>query len=188
MLPAGQSAKGQLVARFAVAQNLGKPDGNHADEHKHTDGQGNNFDIVALDKGELLGGTLEKDGGCAQYQADDGGKPKFGACHERLKPLAVLVDGIAGSVMELLPNELNLLFGNVSFDEYLLGKGRDATAAEIKRLGYNKAVGLNNALKVLEAFIESWIKYSTADRKLRMCIVTAQARWRSKVEIELLGL
>ncbi|WP_308033587.1 hypothetical protein [Neisseria bergeri] len=55
-------------------------------------------------------------------------------------------------------------------------------------LWYNKAVGLNNALKVLEAFIKSWIKYSAADRKLRMCIVTAQARWRSKVEIELLGL
>ncbi|OAM44409.1 hypothetical protein A7Q03_08575 [Eikenella sp. NML99-0057] len=113
---------------------------------------------------------------------------EIGACHERLKPLAVLVDGIAGSVMKLLPNELTLLFGNVPFDKYLLSKGRDATAAEIKRLGYNKAVGLNNALKVLEAFMESWIKYSAADRKLRMCIVTAQARWRSKVEIELLGL
>ena len=36
--------------------------------------------------------------------------------------------------------------------------------------------------------MESWIKYSAADRKLRMCIVTAQARWHSKVEIELLGL
>ena len=90
--------------------------------------------------------------------------------------------------MEQLPDELALLFGNVSFDEYLLGKGRDVTAKEIKRLWFNKAVGLNNALKVLEAFIESWIKYSAADRKLRMCIVTAQARWRSKVEIELLGL
>ena len=113
---------------------------------------------------------------------------EIGACHERLKPLAVLVDGIAGSVMEQLPNELNLLFGNVSFDKYLLGKGRDVTAKEIKRLGFNKAVGLNNALKVLEAFIESWIKYSAADRKLRMCIVTEQDIWRSKVEIELLGL
>lgn len=90
--------------------------------------------------------------------------------------------------MEQLPDELALLFGNMSFDEYLLGKGRDVTVAEIKRLGYNKAVGLNNALTVLEAFMESWIKYSAADRKLRMCIVTAQARWRSKVEIELLGL
>ena len=65
--------------------------------------------------------------------------------------------------MKLLPNELTLLFGNVPFDKYLLSKGRDVTAAEIKRLGYNKAVGLNNALKVLEVFIESWIKYSAAD-------------------------
>ena len=113
---------------------------------------------------------------------------EIGACHERLKPLAVLADGIAGSVMEQLPDELALLFGNVPFDEYLISKGRDETAKEIKRLGFNKAVGLNNALTVLEAFIKSWIKYSAADRKLRMCIVTAQARWRSKVEIELLGL
>ncbi|WP_304673518.1 hypothetical protein, partial [Neisseria polysaccharea] len=107
---------------------------------------------------------------------------------ERLKPLAVLADGIAGSVMEQLPDELKLLFGNVPFDEYLISKGIDETAKKIKRLGFNKAVGLNNALKVLKAFIQSWIKYSAADRKLRMCIVTAQARWRSKVEIELLGL
>ena len=76
MLPVGQSAKGQLVACFAVAQNFGKPNGNHTDECKHTDSQGNDFDIVALDEGELLGGTLEKDCGCAQYRADDGGKPK----------------------------------------------------------------------------------------------------------------
>ena len=73
-----QSVFGQAdrFACFAVAQNFGKPNGNRANECKHTDGQGNDFDVVALDEGELLGSTLEKDGGCAQYWADDGGKPK----------------------------------------------------------------------------------------------------------------
>ena len=55
VLPVGQSAKGQLVACFAVAQNFGKPNGNRADECKHTDGQGNDFDVVALDEGEFFG-------------------------------------------------------------------------------------------------------------------------------------
>lgn len=46
----------------------------------------------------------------------------------------------------------------------------------------------NNAAKVLEAFVESWLKYTEKDRKLKVCIVTAQTRWRSKFEIELLGI
>lgn len=50
------------------------------------------------------------------------------------------------------------------------------------------AVKANNAVKVLEAFVESWLKYTEKDRKMKICIVTAQAQWRSKFEIELLGI
>lgn len=50
------------------------------------------------------------------------------------------------------------------------------------------AVKANNAAKVLEAFVESWLKYTEKDRKLKICIVTAQSRWRSKFEMELLGI
>ena len=78
VLPVGQSAKGQLIACLPLPNSGTK--WNYADECKHTDGQGNDFDIVALNEGELLGGTLEKDGGCAQYRADDGGKPKVMRC------------------------------------------------------------------------------------------------------------
>lgn len=79
-------------------------------------------------------------------------------------------------------NEVKLVFGVDNFAQYLKGKTRDEIFNALKR---NK---LNAALKVLESFYKSWLAYTAKDRRLKMCIVTAQTRWRSKFEIELLGL
>lgn len=107
---------------------------------------------------------------------------EIATCHERIKPLAILADGIGRSVMELMNNEIKLIFGVDNFAQYLKGKTRDEI---FKALKQNK---LNAALKVLESFYKSWLAYTAKDRRLKVCIVTAQTRWRSKFEIELLGL
>lgn len=125
---------------------------------------------------------------------------EIATCHERIRPLAILIDGIAGSVMKLLPPEVlgvvSWLPGayDMSLTEYLQSRGRDSffsglnTLMDIYKTKPIDASKANNAAKVLEAFVESWFKYTEKDRKLKMCIVTAQARWRSKFEIGLLGL
>lgn len=125
---------------------------------------------------------------------------EIATCHERIQPLAILADGIAGSIMKLLSPEIlgviSLLPGayNMSLSDYLKNRGRDSLFSGLNKLmeKYDTkpidAVKANNAAKVLEAFVESWLKYTEKNRKLKICIVTAQARWRSKFEIELLGI
>lgn len=126
---------------------------------------------------------------------------EIATCHERIRPFAILLDGIAGSFMKLLPpgsiELLNFLRGKsnkATIAEYIKSKSRDNFFKEINNLMeiYDtkpiNAVKANNAAKVLEAFVESWLKYTEKDRKMKICIVTAQARWRSKFEIELLGI
>ncbi|HEZ1625469.1 TPA: hypothetical protein ACTC36_000257 [Neisseria meningitidis] len=107
---------------------------------------------------------------------------EIATCHERIRPMAVLADGIAGSIVKLAPNEIPLIFGNSSFGSYLKSKTRDEVFKVLKQSK------VNNAGKVLEAFYESWLKYTAKDRRLKVCIVTAQSRWSSRFEMELLGI
>ncbi|WP_232462170.1 hypothetical protein [Neisseria chenwenguii] len=107
---------------------------------------------------------------------------EIGTCHERIRPLAILADGIARSITELIPDELKLIFGNDDFLKYLQSKGQDETFNLLKNSR------INSVAKVLKAFYKSWLAYTAKDRRLKVCIVTAQVRWRSKFEIALLGL
>lgn len=57
------------------------------------------------------------------------------------------------------------------------GKTQDAIFDKLK------AGNINTAAKVLEAIYTSWVKYTAKDRRMKICIVTAQSRWRSRIEI-----
>ncbi|MDO4693668.1 MAG: hypothetical protein Q4A62_03445 [Eikenella sp.] len=138
----------------------------------------------------LFGGTLQASPNQITPEVAQMVDEMFGEickCHQRLMPFAVLADGVANSVMALMPEELKLIFGNQSFADYLKNKGVDETVRYIKRRGINSAVGVHNAYKVLSAFYESWVKYTDPNRKLKICIDTARLNWRSKITIELSG-
>ena len=125
---------------------------------------------------------------------------EIATCHERIRPLAILMDGIAGSFMKLMPpgfiESINFITGNSNektLTEYVKSKGRDSFFKRLKQLMESRSIDFdvvkaNNAAKVLEAFVESWLKYTAKDKKLKICIISAQVKWRSKFELELLGI
>ena len=98
---------------------------------------------------------------------------EISTCHERIRPLAMMADFIAGSVYKLLPNELTYLFGHKNFTEYLKATARDEVMS---------------SLKVMEAFVDSWLKYTAKDRRMKICIVSGQTRWRSAITNALMGI
>ena len=98
---------------------------------------------------------------------------EISTCHERIRPLAMMADFIAGSVYKLLPNELTYLFGHKNFTEYLKATARDEVMS---------------FLKVMEAFVDSWLKYTAKDRRMKICIVSGQTRWRSAITNALMGI
>ncbi|MBK0395544.1 hypothetical protein [Kingella bonacorsii] len=107
---------------------------------------------------------------------------EISTCHERIRPLAIMADFIAGSVYKLLPNELTYLFGHKNFTEYLKATARDEV------MSFLRQSKTNAALKVMEAFVDSWLKYTAKDRRMKICIVSGQTRWRSAITNALMGI
>lgn len=103
-------------------------------------------------------------------------------CHNRLKPFAVLANGIAGTAEALLPGEIGLVLGTTSFETYLKDKTFDEVAKALKK---SNAL---SAYKALQAFYQAYLQYTAADRRLKICIVTARVNWRSRMEMAVMGI
>ncbi|MFB2578750.1 hypothetical protein ACEYX6_06295 [Acinetobacter sp. c2-A9] len=95
-------------------------------------------------------------------------------CHNTVKPLAVLFDGLATMYENAVPEEIKLLIASTTWQDYLKGKIQGAMLDKIKEiLGVKIPEPIEKAQKTLEiaqVFYESWIKYSQKDRRLLLCI------------------
>lgn len=127
-------------------------------------------------------------------------------CHSRIRPIAVLLDGIATMYENAIPAEIELLIGSKTWQDYLMGKIStpipdelpEAMKEELQNwlvgqilvmaLGDDKAGQINKYAQIAEIFYKSWIKYSQKDRRLLLCINKARINWRSPLQIALLGL
>lgn len=113
-------------------------------------------------------------------------------CHNTIKPLAVLFDGLGTMLEGEVPNEIKVLIGSMPWQEYLLGKAEGAATKKVAEIIGEDIIDpiakAEKAAKILNIFVESWIKYSNKDRRMLLCINKARANWRSAVQIALLGL
>ena len=113
-------------------------------------------------------------------------------CHNMVKPIAVLFDGFATLYEGAVPDEIKLLVGSVTWQEYLLGKAQglavDRVADIIGKDIADPIAKTAKAVEVVKTFYDSWIKYSQKDRRMLLCINKARANWRSPLQIALMGL
>ena len=88
--PVGHAAERKLVARLAIAQYFGKPNGNDADKGEQGNRQRNDFRVIALEEGKFFGTALKPYRRCAQNGADGGGKPQQRDVHIEMGGMVLL--------------------------------------------------------------------------------------------------
>lgn len=124
-------------------------------------------------------------------------------CHNTVKPLAVLFDGLGTMYANAIPAEIKVLIGSETWQDYLKGKLPSIpNEKELQEkfegwvMGYilsllfdKETIGkINKYAEIAQVFYDSWIKYSQKDRRLLLCINKARANWRSPLQIALMGL
>lgn len=113
-------------------------------------------------------------------------------CHNRIKPIAVIFDGIGELYDGAIPDELKLLVGSKTWQAYLLGKIQATAVDKVADVvGKDIADPITKATKAAEVvgvFYESWIKYSQKDRRMMLCINKARVNWRTPLQLALMGL
>lgn len=124
-------------------------------------------------------------------------------CHNRIKPIAVIFDGIGELYEGAIPDELKVLVGSKTWQAYLAGKtpsipSGEALADGVKNwllgqvlviiFGEEDAKKVVNYAEVAKTFYESWIKYSQKDRRMMLCINKARVNWRTPLQLALMGL
>lgn len=97
-------------------------------------------------------------------------------CNEKLIPLPILMEGFAGFIV---PPEFEFLFGDKTFKQYVLDRGFIQLVADFKNA---------NAYKLVYNLYYAWKKYTNTNRRLKICIQTAQTRWRSAIQNALMGI
>ncbi len=124
-------------------------------------------------------------------------------CHNRIKPIAVIFDGLGELYYGAIPDEIKVLVGSKTWQEYLAGKtpsipSDDELANAVKNWLVGQALvavfGEKDAKKVSDyaniamTFYESWIKYSQQNRRMMLCINKARVNWRTPLQLALMGL
>lgn len=107
---------------------------------------------------------------------------EIGNCHKWIAPFAAALDLIANQIEGKIPGPVRVLFGDLTFKQFVADKAR---AGLYEIIGAAKAA---EAWEFLEELQGLWLKYTDPNRKLQLCINQARRNWRSPMEIALLGI
>lgn len=124
-------------------------------------------------------------------------------CHEKVKPIALIFEGLAIFIQGKYPPEIELLVGSKEWMNYI--KDADGSNTLINMAKVLKAGGLEgdiptladifqrsyeyaNLLRAFKDFYEVYLEYGKKDRRLAMCINTTKLYWRSPLQLALMGL
>lgn len=124
-------------------------------------------------------------------------------CHDRVKPIALIFEGLAIFIHSKYPPEIELLVGSKEWAKYI--KDADGSNTLINMAKVLKAGGLEgeiptladafqrgyeyvNLFKAFYDFYQVYLDYNKKDRRLAMCINTTKLYWRSPLQMALMGL
>lgn len=102
-------------------------------------------------------------------------------CHLILAPAAAMLEIVGNVLHKSIPDPIRVLIGDKSLKDYLSDKSERGVAKVMK---IAKEYQAWQFYKDLQA---TWLKYSSKNRKLQVCINTARRNWRTKVQEALWG-
>lgn len=123
-------------------------------------------------------------------------------CHNKAKPIALMMQALAIYIKGKYPPEVELLVGSKDWENYLQeGDGSNTliNIAKVLKIGgfegeipsyadlFQKGYEYYHVFDAFREFYKLYIDYNSENRRMLMCINTTKLYWRSPLQLALMG-